>query len=577
MIVATAGHVDHGKTLLVHALTGIDTDRLEEEKFRGLTIDLGFAYVDTPSGNRLGFIDVPGHIKFINNMLAGVGAVDFALLVIAADDGPMPQTLEHLAILNLLGIRRGIVALTKIDRVDATRIAEVTEQIRALLIDTHLANAKIYPVSGTTGAGVDELRTDIEDAAGQLAAKRETGHFRLAIDRRFTVTGAGMVVTGSVFAGSVALGDELVLQPANTAVRVRGLHTQNEPAQTASAGDRCAVNIAGANLTRSLIHRGNWLSSNGSQSATDRFDVLLAVLKTEDKPLRHWSPVHIHTAANHVTGRIATLEGRSVAPGEQALVQVVTSEPLMLCIGDRIIVRDQGAERTLGGGPVVASESPKRGRAKADRISLLRAIANKAPMAIVKKLLEVIEDGIDIVIWRNALNLRDAEMNAIIGDLAAVAVEQSCLITQDHLNGLRARLTHDIKRWLENNKDATGITMRAIAGIAGIRNPHLLQHLVESLISDRSLELNNNLICVPGHRGRLNDEEMHTWTMVEPVLQRDLMKPPVLHDLAKELGIAPKQLERVLVRCTQLGYLTRPVSNRFFLSGCTEQAGANTP
>ena len=215
MIIVTAGHVDHGKTTLVKALTGVDTDTLVEEKSRGLTIDLGFAYADTQSGNRLGFIDVPGHIKFINNMIAGVCAVEFALIIIAADDGPMPQTAEHLAILDLLGVKKGAVALTKIDRVDKHRIALVKDQIRTLMNSTALKDSEIFPVSALTGAGIDELTKGLDKAATEIEENKTRGFFRLAIDRCFTIKGAGIVVTGSVFSGTVSEGDFLNLQPSN--------------------------------------------------------------------------------------------------------------------------------------------------------------------------------------------------------------------------------------------------------------------------------------------------------------------------------------------------------------------------
>ena len=248
MIVATAGHVDHGKTSLVQLLTGVDTDRLKEEKQRGLTIDLGFAYTDTETGGRLGFVDVPGHIRFINNMLAGVSAIDLALLVVAADDGVMPQTVEHLDVLQLLGIQRGIIAVTKIDRVEAHRVDEVIGELEVLTASTFLAGADVYPVSSLSGEGVDTLKLALDIAAEETARRAADGLFRLAIDRRFSVHGSGIVVTGSVFAGNVSIGDNLILMPQGTPVRVRGLHTQNQSAESATAGDRCAVNLTGNRL-----------------------------------------------------------------------------------------------------------------------------------------------------------------------------------------------------------------------------------------------------------------------------------------------------------------------------------------
>ena len=238
MIIATSGHVDHGKTSLVNALTGIDTDRLKEEKQRGLTIDLGFAYSQAESGERLGFVDVPGHTKFISNMLAGVSAIDCALLVVAADDGVMPQTLEHLEILNLLGIDYGLIALTKIDRCDEEQISRTLEQITQVVSRTFLKDAEIYPVSSITNEGMETLQVALELTADDIEHRRQNGQFRLAIDRRFSIKGSGVVVTGSVFSGSISVGDEVFLMPQAIPVRIRGLHTQNQEAESAIAGDR---------------------------------------------------------------------------------------------------------------------------------------------------------------------------------------------------------------------------------------------------------------------------------------------------------------------------------------------------
>ena len=376
MIIATAGHVDHGKTSLVNALTGIDTDRLKEEKQRGLTIDLGFAYSDAESGERLGFVDVPGHTKFINNMLAGVSAIDCALLVIAADDGVMPQTLEHLEILNLLGIDHGLIALTKIDRCDELQISRTLEQISKVVSRTFLKDAEIYPVSATTNEGMETLQIALELTADEIEHRKQNGQFRLAIDRRFSIKGSGVVVTGSVFSGSISVGDELFLMPQEIPVRIRGLHTQNQEAEMAIAGDRCAVNISGQGLELELIHRGNWLTTNPAV-ATARVDVELAISPSETRPFSHWTPVHIHSAANHVTGRVALLETTDttrIAPGAEGLAQLVFDPPINLCFGDRIVIRDQAATRTIGGGKVINTTSPKRGRAKPERIEQLRQL-----------------------------------------------------------------------------------------------------------------------------------------------------------------------------------------------------------
>ena len=570
MIIATAGHVDHGKTQLVHALTGIDTDRLAEEKSRGLTIDLGFAYVDTPQANRLGFIDVPGHTKFINNMLAGVGAVDIALLVVAADDGAMPQTREHLAILNLLGVRRSVVALTKIDRVSESRVKEVKTEIENLLASTALEGSTIYPVSSITGAGIDVLATELDNMAGALDKKQSKGFFRLAIDRCFTVKGSGVVITGSVFSGSVNEGDSLTLQPTNTPVRVRALHTQNKPTKSAHIGDRCAVNIAGNNLSRSSIHRGNWLSGNDHDSPTDRFDMRLSVLDTEPAALRHWTPVHVHSAANHVTGRVAVLEQRSITPGTSALAQIVLSEPINLCIRDQVILRDQSAERTLGGGPVLHPQSPKRGRAKPERIATLEAIDAHldSDQAILEQMLLQEKEGIEIAQWTSALNLTSEEFDNYCQ--GSVPIEDR-VISKSQLQRHSENVLAAIKTWHAANPNEIGITAPALAKTVEIKHRALRQQLLDALISTGKLTSHGGNYALKGAQATLNQNEEKVWNQVREILLRDDTKPPVTHEIAKKLGMPPKALEKVLIRCTQIGYVVRPVSNRFLLPDALEK------
>ena len=278
MIIGTAGHIDHGKTALVKALTGVDADRLKEEKARGITIDLGYAYTPLPNNDILGFIDVPGHEKLVHNMLAGATGIDFVLLVVAADDGPMPQTREHLAILDLLGLNHGAVALTKIDAVAPERVAEAKAEIVALLAGTQLQDSPVFPVSSITGEGVPALRAFLETTAAAMPPRANSGHFRLAVDRVFTLSGTGTVVTGTVFSGEVRINDKLLVSPAGIEVRVRGIHAQNQPAETGHSGQRCALNLAGAKADKDHIHRGGWVLPANLHHPVQRLDVRLQLL-----------------------------------------------------------------------------------------------------------------------------------------------------------------------------------------------------------------------------------------------------------------------------------------------------------
>ncbi len=379
MIIATSGHIDHGKTVLVKALTGVDTDRLPEEKARGISIDLGYAYHKLDQDNVLGFIDVPGHEKFVRNMLAGVTGIDYALLVVAADDGPMPQTEEHLAILDLLGLSAGAVAITKIDRAEPDRVEEVIELTEMLLDGTSLEGAPVFPVSGISGDGVIELRTHLETVAAAFDSSQHDGNFRLAIDRRFTVPGAGLVVTGSVFSGKVAVGDQLVLSPSGHQARVRGIHAQNRDSETGQVGQRCALNITGPDLDKEQVHRGNWVLGETVHAPTKRFDARIRLLKSEPRALKHWTPVHLHIGAADIIARIALLDGKTVAPGTSATVQLVLDEPVGALHGDRLILRDQSARRTMAGGSVIDPFAPTRGRSKPARLAAVGAMEDSDP------------------------------------------------------------------------------------------------------------------------------------------------------------------------------------------------------
>jgi selenocysteine-specific elongation factor len=560
VIIATAGHVDHGKTLLVHALTGIETDKLEEEKDRGLTIDLGFAYIDDELGGRLGFVDVPGHIKFINNMLAGVGAIDFALLVIAADDGPMPQTHEHLAILNQLGISSGAVALTKIDRVEPERVKEVKTEISNLLADTSLSNIEIHPLSSLTGEGIEDLKTSLCLTAAEIDAQATNGYFRLAIDRCFSVKGSGLVVTGSVFSGRIQEGDELYLVPRGDSVRVRGIHTQNQHATAAGAGDRCAINLAAHNLSREDISRGNWLTSNPQQQATNRFDVSVTNLGSS---IRHWTPVHIHSAANHVTGRVATLEGGTIKSGEPGLVQIVTTEAINLCSGDTVILRDQGANRTIAGGKVLDPYSPARGRAKPERVEYLRALRDASTGDALKVMLEHASLGLSIIQCMNSLNLQPDELKDHLQSLSVSVLGDTAIMTH-RLNILTDSLLSNLDTWHKENPQAKGLSQNQVANFLP-RGCLITPHIIDRLVSKEALLKDGNTLARPGVSAQLTEQTKKLWKVIEPLLLKDLTKPPVLHELANQMSLEPKVLEKSLKECLQSGLLVRPVPNRYFV------------
>ena len=351
-VIGTAGHVDHGKTTLVKRLTGIDTDRLAEEKARALTIDLGFAWLELPDGEQLGIIDVPGHRDFIENMLAGVGGIDAVLLVIAADEGVMPQTREHLAILDLLGIDSGLVALSRVDLVDDPEWLELVEdEVRDLLADTSLADAPILPVSATTGAGLEDLLTQLAALPGQRPSRQDFGQPRLPVDRVFTMSGFGTVVTGTLNGGTLRVGEEVELQPGNLRGRIRGLHCYHQKVNEAGPGSRVAVNISG--LATAEVARGHVLAGPGQIRPTTLADLRFRYLPSATRPLAHNAEVKFFSGTCESVARVRMLEDDELSPGDTGWLQLRLASESPLNMGDRFILRWPSPAETIGGGTVL--------------------------------------------------------------------------------------------------------------------------------------------------------------------------------------------------------------------------------
>ncbi|MDP6705523.1 MAG: selenocysteine-specific translation elongation factor [Alphaproteobacteria bacterium] len=569
MIVATAGHIDHGKTRLVEALTGVDADRLPEEKARGLTIDLGFAYHDLANGERLGFVDVPGHERFIRNMLAGVTAIDFALLVVAVDDGPMPQTAEHLAILDLLGVSNGAVVLSKIDRVGPERVSEVAEAVTALLEPTSLAGAPLFPTSVETGEGIAELKTHLESAAETARSRAENGNFRLAVDRCFTIAGAGLVVTGTVFSGSVATGDQLLLSPRGIPLRIRGIHAQNRSSKTARAGERAALNIAGADLDRAEVHRGDWVLAAPAHAPTRKLDCDVRVLASEARVLGHWTPVHVHLGAVDVTGRIAVLEGRSIAPGATGLAQLVLDREIGAVNGDRLVLRDQTAQRTIAGGRVIDPFPPARGRARPERLAQLKAIRDAEAGSALEASLAQAPAGLRLKPFQQGWNLTPSEADAIFdaaGTVRIAAREAPIGFSPTHWQGLLDSVLETLSRWHERNPESVGASALELRRALPRPVPEVvLNAALDTLLDRDTLRRRGSFLHLPSHAAQPTDEEAAIWQRVAPILEAGGLKAPRVREIAEELRLDLSKLEAFLARAQQLGLVLRVTQNRSFL------------
>ena len=576
MIVATAGHIDHGKTLLVKTLTGVDTDRLPEEKARGISIDLGFAYLPLAAGKLIGFVDVPGHERFIRNMLAGVCGIDFALLVVAADDGVMPQTVEHLNILDLLHVRRAAAVITKTDRVDEGRVSEVRQQIAGLLAATQFDGASISAVSAVTGTGIEALRTLIFAEAERASVREVAGqHLRYAIDRAFSVSGSGTVVTGTVFNGAVKVNDKLVISPAGIEVRVRGIQIHGKAAERAHAGERCALNLTGAELAS--VRRGDWVLAPQIHHPTQRIDARIKVLASEAHALKHWTPVHVHLATSDVTARVATRAGSAIAPGESAVVQLVLDQPMGALRGDRFIVRDQSAMRTLGGGFVLDPYAPATRRRAAGRRNELAALECDSPEEALSCMSATSEAPIDLARFEQTYNVtadRAARLYAS-AHLVELGKDGRVGITRERHAALREAVLAALREFHRTQPQAIGQEIETLRLTAA---PHLstdaFASVLRALIDERKVEASGSIARLPGHDATANAADDKLWQIVRPALEIAAFNAPPVRELALQLKLKEAILKDFLHRKAKTGDVLKVTADRFYTRSTVAQLAA---
>ncbi|MFM9924673.1 selenocysteine-specific translation elongation factor [Variovorax sp. H27-G14] len=574
MIIGTAGHIDHGKTTLVRALTGVDTDRLPEEKRRGISIELGYAYLHAPDGVSLGFVDVPGHERLLHTMLAGATGIDHALLVVAADDGVMPQTREHLAVVALLGVREATVAITKIDRLDeatqATRLAQVQADIAALLAPTPLAHAPMLPVSATTGAGIEALRERLLDMARTERAREDGLAFRLAVDRSFTLSGVGTVVTGTVFSGSVRIGDELGVVPSGHAVRVRGIHAQNQKAESAHAGQRCALALAG--VGKDEMHRGDWVCTPAIALATDRIDVLLTLWPDEAKPLRSGTTVHAHLGASDVMASVALLDRDALAPGDTAIAQLVLKDSVGAWHGDRGVLRDASATRTVAGVRVLDPFAPVRYRRTPERLRTLAAWSIDERAARVAAVLDNAPLGLDTARLARALSLANEAALPLPGD--AVRIDATA-IAPSHLNALEAQITARLSDFHRGAPDEVGPDARRLKRLAGPRTGDALwRHALDALVARGALVRSGTWLHLPDHAARLNEAEHKLAQKLLPRLADGGFDPPWVRDLAKDCAVSEPLVRQTLASLARRGEAFQVVKDLYYPLATVERLAA---
>ena len=586
MIVGTAGHIDHGKTALVRALTGVDTDRLKEEKERGITIELGFAYqpIDetNPNGARIGFVDMPGHEKFIHTMLAGATGIGMALLVVAADDGVMPQTREHFQILQLLGIRQGAIVLSKIDAVDTSRVSEVEQDIRTLVAGSFLADAPLFLCSALRGDGIGNLRDHLHRAAlahHQAQRNNQAGAvlFRLAVDRCFSIEGRGTMVTGTVHAGEVHVNDRLQLLPSKRdrktqAARVRSLHANSQKSERGIAGQRVALNLTG--VSQSDIHRGDWIVAESVSHRTERLSVMLTLLP-DAKPMKHWSSVHVHAGAAHTMARVGLLEGEALSPGGSMLAELSLDTPLHLCHGDRMVLRDASARETIAGAEVLDAFPPTRAKRSASRLALLRSQHVSSDSDALRAVLAEEKLGTNLSHFAANRNLNICALPALLDRLDAVRLDTATGLyacARPYWADIRVRLLDELAIFHEREPDNVGVERerlrrRALPTISA----EIFSAALQSLLDDGSVTAQRSFIALPTHKVTLTDTEQQLWSQIEPLLSDVRFHPPRVRPLAKELGIDEPEMRRFLRKTARLGLSYLVAHDHYFLASAVRE------
>ncbi len=550
-IIGTAGHIDHGKTSLVKALTDQDTDRLKEEKERGISIELGFAHLDLPDGTQAGVVDVPGHERFIRHMLAGAHGIDLVLFTVAADDGVMPQTEEHLDIVHLLGVRRAIFVITKVDLVPAARMREVEDEIAALTAGTVLEGSPVMPFSAVSGLGLDELRTRIAGAVASAGKSRPEGYFRLPVDRVFVLQGHGLIVTGTALSGEVRVGDRVRCLPGDQQFRVRSLQVHNEPVEIATWGQRVAMNLTGQE--KASIERGQVIGHEKITAATTRFDARIEVRPTAADGVENHQRVRVHLGTAERLATLILLETRdSVGPRESAFCQLALKEPIVALRRDRFIIRDETAQRTLGGG-VVLHPSAARHRRKEPRLQeKLTMLAGDDPAAIANVFLDDSDSfAVSLAPLAQFLNVTEEHASALVAlmpGIRGLVLDGETLYTTDtKWARLKDMLTSALRDFHRDHPLIPGREMEEVRdGLTGRIAPRTFRVVLDQLEAERVLVRDGSVLRLPDHVVTLREDEQGVAGRIRALLAQTPMTPPDAKQIERDLGVPPAKLVEVL-------------------------------
>jgi selenocysteine-specific elongation factor len=570
IVLGTAGHVDHGKTSFVRALTGIDTDRLKEEKERGITIELGFAFLDLDCGHRLGIIDVPGHERFVKNMVAGVAGIDLVAFIIAADEGIMPQTREHFEICRLLGVKKGLIVITKKDMVEADWLELVEEEVRGFFADSFLADAPLVMVSSTTGEGIDEARRTLDAMVASCEFAEAYGPFRLAIDRIFTMKGFGAVVTGTSLSGRVAVGDDIRIYPQELDGKIRGIQVHGQSVELVEAGNRTAINIQGIEMD--MLERGNVLATPGCLKPSYMLDAEFLYLSANEKPLKNRSRVRVHLGTAEIMGRIVVLEGEEVAPGSSVNVQLLLEEPVGVWPGDHYVVRRYSPVTTIGGGVVLNNSAPKRKRFREEnsRIFALYHTASQEDLSLFH-LRESAYSGLtgaELSVKMGCFGNRFKKLMAgPISSRKVVVVdsEKQLYVAEEVYSGLLAKIVDRISDYHKESPLKPGLPKEELRSrIEKGLGPKLFHLCLAELSKKGIIVQEEGIVRLAGHQVFLQADEKEIREKMERLFVAAGLNAPTMKEVQGAFPDVPQSLVMEVLSLLVKDGLVAKVTNDFY-------------
>ena len=570
IILGTAGHIDHGKTSLVRAVTGIDTDRLKEEKERGITIELGFAHLDLPNGQHIGVVDVPGHEKFVKNMVAGATGIDIVAMVIAADEGVMPQTREHMEICTLLGVQHGLVALTKVDMVDEEMLELAQEDVKEFTRGSFLENAPIIPVSAVTGQGVPEFVRAVEALAKEVPDRPPSTLFRLPVDRVFTMKGFGTVITGTLVSGRVQVGDPVMVYPSGVTSKVRGIQVHNESVNAAESGQRTAINFQG--LDKEAVARGEVLSSPGVLKPSYMVDVHFHFLAAGAKPLKNRSRVRFHTGTSEILGNLILLERDELKPGEATVAQLRLDTPVAVVKGDHYVVRSYSPVRTIGGGQVLNPIPPKHKRLKPEIVAGLKSILGSPPEKLIDFHLDAAGPaGASFGDLRLMTNLTDKQLDGalqlMMSGRAAILVDKEArtFIHKRNFDLLVQATSADLQAYHKAFPLKSGMLKEELKSkLPPGTDVKLFNLVLNQMIKDNAIVQEEKTVRLKAHKVSLAGDEATLRQDILKIYKQGGLQPPFFRDVVESLKADPGQAKDVLNHMIEQGLIVRTKEDLFF-------------